>query len=302
MSQPLSIENHAVRIEVWPRLGGKVSSIVDKADGYELLFNYPAEIPENSPYGKPYDDSWYAGWDECFPAVAAGPYPRHPYDHIPVPDHGEVYALPTVAVPTKDGVTTVWHGLRFGYRLTRKLSLTDVGLTAEYTLVNLAPFEFHFVWAMHALMSMESPVHIRLTPGAGPSMRWSHSPTGSVDRPFRWPDIEGVGACDHPGSMPAGEGWKVFTAEPVRQSASVHYPSRNRSLELSYTSDDVPAFWGLWINTGGWNRQRHFALEPTTGRFDQLDRAVADGSAGRVGAGATVRWCVSWTLRASEPT
>ena len=39
------------------------------------------------------------------------------------PDHGELWGLPTTAVPTKDGITTVWHGLRFGYRLTRKLYL-----------------------------------------------------------------------------------------------------------------------------------------------------------------------------------
>src|SRR5205807_8664921 len=114
-------------------------------------------------YDMPFDDSWYGGWDECFPAVAPSKYVGHPYDGIAVPDHGELWGLPTTAVPTKDGITTVWHGLRFGYRLTRKLFLDGPTVIADYTLINLAPFDFWFVWSMHALMSMESPVV--LSPG-----------------------------------------------------------------------------------------------------------------------------------------
>ena len=38
------------------------------------------------------------------------------------------------------------------------------------------------------------------------------------------------------------------------------------------------------------------ALEPTTGRYDALDRSVRDGSAGRVEPLATAAWTVSWTV------
>ena len=79
MIQPVRIENDILRVDVWPKLGGKVSSIVDKADGYELLFNFPAEIPTDCMYGKPYENSWYAGWDECFPGNRGGNYVGHPY-------------------------------------------------------------------------------------------------------------------------------------------------------------------------------------------------------------------------------
>ena len=87
-----------------------------------------------------------------------GRYPGHPYDSVNVPDHGELWGLPTTSVPTRGGITTVWHGLRFGYRLTRKLYLEGSSIVAEYTLINLAPFDFRFVWAAHGLMSMAAPV------------------------------------------------------------------------------------------------------------------------------------------------
>ena len=176
MSVPVTIENDLLRLDVWPQFGGKVSSIIDKADGADLLFSYPTELPTRCQYDTPHVDGWFGGWDECFPAVAAGPYPRHPYEGIAVPDHGETWSLPTTAVPTRDGITTVWQGLRFGYRLTRKLFLEGPKIIAEYTLVNLAPFPFHFVWMPHALLSTASPITIDLGPvemtGDGVELVW----------------------------------------------------------------------------------------------------------------------------------
>src|SRR2546428_3965220 len=245
MAQPVTIENDALRVEFWPKFGGKVSSVVDKADGFELLFNYPAELPAGPQYDIPYGKSWYAGWDECFPAVAPGTYDRHPYNGVSVPDHGELWGLPTVSVPAKDGITTVWHGLRFGYRLTRKLSLDPdaSALSAEYTLVNLAPFEFHFVWAMHALMAMNTPVELSFDQDA---FRLSHDADGTdIQTPFEWPvAAEGID-LSQPDRLPARQGWKVFSTERAASPALIRYPSRGRSLRVEYASpDELPAYWG----------------------------------------------------------
>ena len=303
MAQPVTVESDALRLDVWPQFGGKVSSAVDKADGFELLFNYPAELPSGPQYDIPYGKSWYAGWDECFPAVAAGVYDRHPYNGIAVPDHGELWGLPTTSVPTRGGITTVWHGLRFGYRLTRKLWLDPdaPALTAEYTLVNLAPFEFYFVWAMHALLGLAAPVEVSF-PGHGDGgaqrFRWSHDADGTdIQSPFEWPmAAEGVD-LSRPDRLPAKQGWKVFSMEPASTAAVVQYPTRKRSLRIDYTSaDELAAYWGVWINTGGWAGHRHFALEPTTGRYDPVERAIHDHSAGRVAPLGRREWAVRWEV------
>ena len=297
MSQPVTVENDAVRLQVWPAFGGKVSSLVDKADGHDLLFDYPAELPTRPRYDEPFDDGWCAGWDECFPAVARGRYPGHPYDGIAVPDHGELWGLPTTAVPAKDGITVVWHGLRFGYRLTRKLHLDGPSVVADYALVNLAPFEFRFVWSQHALLSMSDGV--RLDGGGGP-WRYSHDAAG-VDHnaPFAWPAVEPGLDLSAPSTLPPGRGWKVFASEAIAAPVTVRYPARGRSATIAYTSaDGLPAHWGVWVNTGGWGNTRNFTVEATTGRFDQLDRSATDGSAGRVPGGGRRDWSVRWTLGA----
>jgi hypothetical protein len=296
MAQPVTIEGDALRVEVWPQFGGKVSSVVDKADGYELLFTYPAEFPAGPQYDLPYAKGWYAGWDECFPAVAPGRYVGHPYDGVAVPDHGELWGLPTTSVPAKNGITTVWHGLRFGYRLTRKLSVDGPTLTAEYTLINLAPFDFRFVWAQHALLAMNVPVELSIDQA---QFRLSHDAKGNdLQRPFEWGSASGdLAAVSRPSAMPPGGGWKIFGTAPITSPAVVRYPQRGgRRLSVAYAGDDLPAYWGIWINTGGWAGHHHLAVEPTTGRFDPIDRAIHDDSAGQVGPLGRRDWRVQWTV------
>jgi hypothetical protein len=296
MSQPVIIENDFVRMEVYPHIGGKVASLIDKADKFEMMFDYPVELPTRAQYDIRYDEGWHAGWDECFPAVAPGKYPSHPYEGINVPDHGELWGLPTVAVPTKDGITTVWHGLRFGYRLTRKLHLEGSSILADYTLVNLAPFEFRFVWAMHPFMSMASPVQLDVQ---AVRFRFSHDEVGMDHQQlFEWPNLSADLNVSDFATIPERRGWKMFSMEPIATPVKVRYPARGRSLSIEYASEEnqLPAYWGIWINTGGWAGNKAFSVEPTTGRFDQLDRAVGDGSAGRVEPMGRREWSVKWTL------
>jgi hypothetical protein len=296
MSLPVTIENDVLSFEVWPIIGGKISSLIDKADHHQLLFSYPSEIPgQGAQYDMPYQNSWYAGWDECIPALAPCRYSGFPYDGTAIPDHGEIWGLPTTAVPTKNGITTVWHGLRFGYRLARKLYLEDNSIIAEYTLVNLAPFEFRFIWAQHALLSMSSPIELDFS--ATSAMTYSHDASGKpVGKPFNWPKLA-EDNLSHPHQLPAARAWKLFTADPISSPTVITYPKRSRQLTIEYSSDDgLAAYWGIWINTGGWAQQKHFAIEPTTGRFDQLDRAVADHSAGRVPPLSKRNWSVKWTV------
>jgi hypothetical protein len=297
MSHPVTIENDAIRMQVWPQFGGKVSSVVDKADSFELMFNYPAELPESPCYDMQYGNGWYAGWDECFPAVGPSKYVGHPYDGIAVPDHGEIWGIPvTNAVPTKDGITTVWHGLRFGYRLTRKLYLDGPAVVADYNLFNLAPFEFRFVWGLHSLMSLVQPATLDLaTHGL---FRLSHDHAGTdIQQPFDWPILaDGTDISNLP-KLPAKKGWKIFSADRIDAPLVVRYPTRNRTVRIEYTSDDgLPAYWGIWINSGGWAGHHHFAVEPTTGRFDQLDRSIKDGSAGTVAPIGRTSWTARWSL------
>jgi hypothetical protein len=130
-------------------------------------------------------------------------------------------------------------------------------------------------------------------------MRLSHDGSGhDLGFPFTWPLLDSGEDFSRPADLPQKRGWKVFSVDPIRSPVVIAYPTRSRSIEISYSSEDgLDAYWGVWLNTGGWATHHHFAVEPTTGRFDQLDRAVKDGSAGMVDAAGQVNWSVTWQLR-----
>ena len=135
--------------------------------------------------------------------------------------------------------------------------------------------------------------------------RLSHDAGGAdIQRPFEWGGESGeLESITRPVRMPAGRGWKVFSTDTISAPATVRYPVRNRSLSIEYlpsgvtqTEGPTPAYWGVWINTGGWAGHRHFAIEPTTGRYDPLDRAAADRSAGTLPGSGRRDWAVRWTV------
>jgi hypothetical protein len=198
-------------------------------------------------------------------------------------------------VPTNNGITTVWHGLRFGYRLTRKLYLEGPTITAEYTLINLAPFSFHFVWAMHAMFAMEQPIEIR--PPAG-QYQWTHdAELKSIDKVFEWPMVAEGEDLSQPLSLPAKRGWKSYSVNPIDAAATILYPSRGRQVRIEYGSEEGPqAYWGIWVNTGGWASQRQVSIQPTIGRHDQLAAAVRDQSCGTVEAMGRCEWSVRLSI------
>ena len=150
----------------------------------------------------------------------------------------------------------------------------------------------------HALMAMSANVELDL-----PDVEYilSHDSRGTqYGQRFRLDDTGLLSNVSRPALLPDQQSWKVFAASPIGKGVTVRYPARSGlSVALNYHSDDLlAAYWGIWINTGGWMHHRHFAIEATSGRSDQLDRAIADHSAGSVRASGRITWRVSMTLGA----
>ena len=91
----LVLENETIRTVVVPTMGAKIVSLLDKRTGTEWLAG-PGERPfRPSAYGATFDQQDMSGWDEMFPTITACPYPAPgAYTGAPLPDHGEVWAVP----------------------------------------------------------------------------------------------------------------------------------------------------------------------------------------------------------------
>ena len=62
-----------------------------------------------------------SGFDEVFPSIESCYYPVEPWEGVKVPDHGEVWSLPWRYEVHEDSVDLSVHGVRFPYRLQKKI-------------------------------------------------------------------------------------------------------------------------------------------------------------------------------------
>ncbi len=283
-----------------PALGAKIVSLVDRRGDFEWL---PGPMPGRPlrpvAYGAPFAEQDMAGWDEMFPTILACPYPGPGPQHgVPLPDHGEAWALPWGVTRAADGeLTLTLEGRALPYRLTRTATLgpTDT-LTLHYTLENLGDDPMPTMWAAHPQFLAGADCRIVLPPEltvvvntAGPDVGW-----GPREARYTWPEATAPDGrsvrLDQVGSPALRQGRKFFAPPDARPSwAEVRQGESGHSLRLAWDPAEVPYF-GLWVDEGLVNSQAVVAPEPTTGWYDDLALAWEKGEVTVIPARGVRRW------------
>ena len=227
----------------------------------------------------------------------SGGLPSHPYEGVSIPDHGELWGLPPPRFRLAMASPRSGMACDLGTRLTRKLFLDGPSVCSQITLINLAPFEFRFVWAMHALMAMTrmSSWTCQTLSTSSVTIRGERS----TAKGFELDDTGLLSNVSRPALLPDQQSWKVFAASPIGKA--VRCAIRRGPVDPSRRITTPTICWPLTGESGsipGMDHHRHFAIEATSGRSDQLDRAIADHSAGSVRASGRITWRVSMTLGA----
>jgi hypothetical protein len=282
----LRLSNATVSLEVLPSLGGKIISVRSLATGREFL------LPPRRPYARPtYDgsfaDSDFSGWDECFPAIAPGPYPDDPWKGSMIPDHGEVWTLPW-SWRYRDGVLHMAaHGVRFPYRLERWLDLRAPDhLRVRYRARNLSPFPFRCLWSPHPMLApspswriiMPPEVTLRVDSSSGDRL-------GAYLDEVAWPVYRDADQremrLDTVGPPGQGYAYKVFATGLTHGWAGVHDTETDESLLFTFSPAAIP-YVGLAVSTGstdpGASLGYYAIAEPCNGWPDSLATAAGSGS------------------------
>lgn len=77
--------------------------------------------------------------------------------------------------------------------------------------------------------------------------------------------------------------------------AMIYHAGLGCRLRLDWLPEELPYF-GLWVDEGMVNSSPVVALEPSTGYYDSLERAVGNGSAPVLAPGATRQWSLIVSL------
>ncbi len=151
-----------------------------------------------------------AGWDECFPTI-------EPFDASPV--MGDLIGVEPCIQRDRHSVRQTWTFPRYDVERVFSGSGTD-RMKVEFTVRNRTAVPIPFLWASHALFSVEGLSRVELPDGT------------SLDQFAR------DGPCRK---------WFVQNRAPV----IMHRDSGRVSIR-----SDQP-YWGLWLNRGGWPASGH---------------------------------------------
>lgn len=267
------VTSPALTATVLPDRGGRISSLVDSI-GREWLAQ-PVEPRSTAPApGTAFVDGDMAGWDECAPSIVACSLGGHT-----IPDHGDLWA--TAFERNDDELSAT--GTSLGYRFARTIVPTARGLRLDYEVRSLGE-HLPFLWAAHpqflappgtavALLGVERVVDV-LADGA---------PTVDLTPQLASIDSVAPGGCRK---------LYIEPASPIRRAALVRLDGP--ALELSWSAE-CP-YTGLWFDNRAFSRDPVIAVEPSTGYFDSLEWAVANGTVASVSPAAPLRWWVELSV------
>lgn len=289
-------ETGLLAVTVVPELGGKAVSLQNRKTGREWLWRSDKPLG-NGGYGTSFAAGDESGWDEMFPAINVGAYPQEPWQGRSIPDHGEVWSRAWEHQAANSALICRIGGVQFPYILEKAYTFpAEDTLRVEYAVTNLSGAPFSFLWAAHPLLQAREGMKLHV-PADLTEIEVSYSAEGrlgSFGDKQPWPLAHGA----------AGEPVDLRTVEPnAGRFAEKYYfsgrlgagfagisdPATGEALTFRFPADRVP-YLAVWANYGGFGGNYQIALEPATGRMDELAHAVGRGEVALVPARGVYRW------------
>lgn len=240
-------------------------------------------------------DSGLAGWVDCYPSIAAEPYPSGmPWPSARVPDHGELW-FRSWQVIRQEGhsATFATTALEAGVRVERQVSWIDRTLEVATVVKSEMPCGVPFVLASHPLFTAATSLWVVLPDSR---IRWESSTNWGDHLPsldLLWP--AGSGSLRSWSALPADGSAKVFMPWP---GAGIRFGYGDCAWHLVWVDAPESGFLGLWLNRGGIPGERplhHWAPEATIGASDSLALSRELGAVGHLPPGGKVRMTIRLT-------
>ncbi|MDR1507533.1 MAG: hypothetical protein LBI67_10580 [Treponema sp.] len=301
----VKVETERLALTFLPEHGGKCASIRDKKSGREFLSQAPGERYKKLVYDGDYAAAECSGFDDMFPAVDRYYYDRHPWQGVPVPDHGEVCGLEWKYETKKDALRIWTHSPRFGYKFEKTVSETKDGISIDYTVTNNTQFPLDFVYAAHCMVAAETGGVVVL-PGVPDGEKASlvfssNGKRGRYGSPFIWSGkaknmvVTPAPSKKKDGSSKA-ETFKFFFDAPCTGGCCEYRYPDGVVFSLSYSADKLP-YLGIWINWRDFHDLCNVAFEPSSGTFDRPDVARMRGQFSVLKPYAKYEWNVNFAVR-----
>ncbi len=295
----LVIENEKLRVVLTPEFGARILSIIYKLTETEFVWHNP-RVPVMKPTYKPeFEDM--SGFFDCVPTCEACTFKEW---QLPV--YGEVASEPwRVLKPIREAgsITVKLQRSCKIYPLmvkkTLRLTKKDPMLELNYTLTNLSDDSLEYHYSGHNTIAINPNYRIVL-PREVMAFKRGMAITdrlGKLGDEIPWPmtsDQDGKPVdLSRVGQPNEGTGENLYTRALRESWGAAFNEKRGEAIGFSFDAKVLP-YLLLWINWGGYLGYYHMALEPSSGRPDNLKVAVNDW---KNYATLAARSNVSWTTK-----
>jgi hypothetical protein len=299
--ESIVLENSRIRAEFIPDPGGKLASLINKETGYEYLVQRKNEKYRDQPFDGVYVDGECSGFDDMFPTIDVCHYENKPWEGIKLADHGEVWSLKWQYSADNGSLNMLVKGARFPYTLEKRVYFaSENSMCLDYTLTNLSPFDFEFLWAGHLMINIQEGTKVKVPDDCKQAVTVLTSGKGKFGDINDWPyftDNEGgtyrADIC-RPKDVGGFEKY-YFTNKLTDGWCELQYPDIRNTLKVSFPVGTVP-YLGILMNEGGWDDLYNIIIEPCSVCYDRPDLAKKFGQVSKVEALGIYKWYVEITI------
>lgn len=272
------LENEKLLVKVLKDFGGKVVSIYNKELDFELLFQPTKKEYKNPSLGDSFEDYDTSGIDEMLPTIDACYYPN---SYEKMNDHGDIWTQKWDYKIKENNLLTSVRCDSLKLDLEREISLEDSKIIFNYKLRNLTKQDHFYLWAFHGLMNFDDSIEFDF---------------GNKGEIINVKD-DNIYNFDYSklGEYPDGKSFKFYFKNELKnedENIKIYYKKQNVFVNMNFDTE-INKYLGIWINKGGFKGEYNFAIEPSSGYYDSLERAYKNKKFSKIDSKDEKNWHLS---------
>lgn len=254
------LENEFLQVKVLKLFGAKIVSLFDKENSHEFLFQVQKksyDLPEKNAPFENYDTS---GIDECFPTIDSSKYVDEDFT---LPDHGELWYKKWDYKIENNFLICKTSSDILELDFIRKINLSDRDLKLEYKIKNNSDKDRYYLYAFHPLMYFDDFTKMDFD---------FEENIVNVKNDDKY-DFDYTKLREYEDK----KSYKFYFNNEIKNGRyRIIQEDKKTSLEFDYDTK-VNKYLGVWVTKGGFKNEYNFAIEPTSGFYDSIEKAYENG-------------------------
>lgn len=281
-----TIESECLQLDVFPALGGKLTSIFNKRLGKEFLWNNKDLPLQMCNVNDDYDSNFWGGIDELIPNDII-----ENIDGVDCPDHGELWTTALDCSVTENALKVSGELPKSKLFYSKRIELDPKHplIRLHYEIENRSGQVKNFLWKLHAALSISEGD--KLLSGASKArIVYPDSSRFSYSRDFEWPFIEKVDASLVPPQNNTMDFFYLWDS-PKGEMTMILDEGRSRFTYM-YDQNIFPFQW-YFASFGKFRNHYTAILEPASAMPVSVNEAKALGQCSQLAPNEKIKTTVT---------